>query len=201
MKFRAKKPKETLPVRIVEIEDLGSVTMAKSRKAKRLSMTVKPNKGIRVAVPYRTSFKNAMEFLRGNIDWAKKSLQRVEEIERRHNEVRSALPPVNRRQARIVLVNRLNALAQQHGFTYNRVFVKNQKTLWGSCSHVNNINLNVNLVRLPAELMDYVILHELVHTRIKNHSRRFWSQLDKLVPNAKAMDKRLRAHSLGLAMG
>jgi hypothetical protein len=200
MKYRIKKPKDPLPVRIVEIEDLGSVTLAKSHRARRLSMTVKPQKGIRVAIPYRTSFKNAMEFLEANLPWAKENLQRVREIERRHSEIQNALPPINRTHARRLLVSRLDELAAQHGFTYNRVFVRNQKTLWGSCSHVNNINLNVNLVRLPPELTDYVILHELVHTRVKNHSKRFWSQLDRFVGNAKAMDKQLRKHSLGLSL-
>ena len=200
MKYRTKNSKDPLGVRIVEIENLGSVTLAKSHRARRLSMTVKPQKGIRVAIPYRTSFKSAMEFLEANIPWAKKNLERVKEIERRHSEIQNALPPINRTHARRLLVSRLDELARQNGFTYNRVFVRNQKTLWGSCSHVNNINLNVNLVRLPPELMDYVIIHELVHTRTKNHGKRFWSQLDRFVPNAKTMDKELRKHALGLSI-
>jgi predicted metal-dependent hydrolase len=89
------------------------------------------------------------------------------------------------------LIDRLNRLAQRHGFRYNRVFVRNQKTRWGSCSALNNISLNINLVRLPQELIDYTILHELVHTRIKNHSRRFWQELDKILGDAKQIDKKL----------
>jgi predicted metal-dependent hydrolase len=76
--------------------------------------------------------------------------------------------------------------------------VKNQKTRWGSCSEKNNINLNVNLVLLPDELIDYAILHELVHTRVKNHSKRFWAELDKLVGDAKKNDKKLKNHRLHL---
>ena len=93
-----------------------------------------------------------------------------------------------------MLLDRLRQLAEAHNFTYNRAFVKNQKTRWGSCSAVNNINLNVNLVRLPEELRDYVILHELVHTRHKNHGKAFWRELDRIVGNGKALQRSLGAY-------
>jgi len=94
-------------------------------------------------------------------------------------------------------MSRLNNLTKKNGFTYNRVFIRNQKTRWGSCSSKNNINLNVKLIRLPDELIDYVILHELVHTGIKNHSKAFWTELDRLVGNAKKMQSRLKEYGLG----
>jgi predicted metal-dependent hydrolase len=141
-----------------------------------------------------------MAFLESNIGWARKNLDRVRRIERRHRTTLSNLGPISRAGARTVLVARLNELAQEHGFAYNKVFIRNQKTRWGSCSENDNINLNVNLVRLRPGLMDYVILHELVHTRTKNHSGQFWSQLDKLVGNAKTLDRELRKHVLGLAV-
>jgi predicted metal-dependent hydrolase len=72
--------------------------------------------------------------------------------------------------------------------------VRSQKTRWGSCSFNNNISLNVKLTRLPQELIDYVILHELAHTRIKNHGREFWKMLDGLIGDAKKLDRRLREY-------
>ena len=103
--------------------------------------------------------------------------------------------PLDRQAARRRLIDRLNYLAVKFGFQYNRVFIKNQKTLWGSCSVKNNINLNINLVRLPEELVDYTILHELVHTRIKNHGQRFWSQLDRLLTDARKLDRSLNEYN------
>ncbi|MFC1990575.1 M48 family metallopeptidase [Chloroflexota bacterium] len=76
--------------------------------------------------------------------------------------------------------------------------IRNQKTRWGSCSHKNNINLNMKLVLLPDELVDYVILHELVHTRIHNHSKRFWVELDKYVGDGKLMTSRIKKTGMGL---
>jgi predicted metal-dependent hydrolase len=108
-----------------------------------------------------------------------------------------SLPPISRTRARSVLIERLEALARLHDFTFNKVSIRNQKTKWGSCSARNNISLNMNLVRLPTELTDYVILHELVHTRIKNHSSRFWAELDVCIGGgARAVSKMLRSYRL-----
>ena len=96
----------------------------------------------------------------------------------------------------LALVGRLAQLAKKHGFTYNKVYIRSQKTRWGSCSHRNNISLNVNLVRLSEKLIDYTILHELVHTREKNHGQRFWQQLDVLVGDARALNRELRQYNV-----
>ncbi len=103
---------------------------------------------------------------------------------------------INRAKARKKLVKRLDELTVKYGFSYNRVFVRNQKTRWGSCSVRNNINLNVNLVTLPRELMDYVILHELMHTRIKHHGKIFWKEMDLLIGNARQLDKELNRYKI-----
>jgi predicted metal-dependent hydrolase len=108
------------------------------------------------------------------------------------------LPAIDRAEARRILANRVAELARAHGFEYNRVFVKNQRTLWGSCSARNNINLNVNLLRLPNELRDYVILHELVHTRHKNHSRAFWDEMNRILGDGKRFQRKLRRYKLGV---
>ncbi len=99
--------------------------------------------------------------------------------------------PIDRKAAREIIVARLNHLSEKHDLPYNKVFVKNQKTRWGSCSMKNNINLNINLARIPRELMDYAILHELVHTRVKDHSCRFWHMLLRHLPNARELDQEL----------
>ena len=96
-----------------------------------------------------------------------------------------------RKEARSYLPFRVMHLAEKHGFTYQKVFVKNLKSRWGSCSHVNNINLNIHLMRLPDHLIDYVILHELVHTVHKNHGKMFWKMLDELCGDARNLRKQM----------
>ncbi len=181
----------------IEINNVGTILIERSRQAKHLSVSVRPFKGARVAVPFGVSFDSAEMFARSKTGWIKKHLDKMALMEREAGAL-SKSNPINRATARKQLIDRLNFLSQKHGFNYNRVFIKNQKTRWGSCSGKNNINLNINLARLPDELIDYTILHELVHTRIKNHSRRFWDQMDKLVGNAKKLDSKLNEYKVFL---
>ena len=94
------------------------------------------------------------------------------------------------------MLRRLEEIAQEHGFIYNKATVRNQKTRWGSCSGKNNLSLNIQLINLPHELIDYVIFHELVHTKVKNHSPVFWKKLDGFVDNAKSLNEELKQYIL-----
>jgi predicted metal-dependent hydrolase len=174
----------------VELKSIGPIILERSRRAKHISLSIKPFKGVRVAVPLGISFGRAERFARSKAGWIIKHLVEIRQMEATAR-ILSDSRPIRRSAERRRLIDRLNRLAQRHGFRYNRVFVRNQKTRWGSCSALNNISLNINLVRLPQELIDYTILHELVHTRIKNHSRRFWQELDKILGDAKQIDKKL----------
>lgn len=173
------------------------VIFNKSIRARRLTITIKPFKPVRITFPARVSQKKAQEFLQSNIEWVKKAILKIKEIEKR-TPSQTELPKINKNHAKIDLISQLKFLADKYNFSYNKVSIRNQRTRWGSCSGRNNINLNINLVRLPQELQNYVLLHELVHTKIKNHSKKFWNELDKYVLDAKKISKKLRNHSLSM---
>lgn len=177
----------------IEICGVGKVILEKSRLAKRLSLTIRPFKGARVAVPLNISFKKAALFAESKGAWLEKQTARMADKERQALQLHRNMP-IRRGPARRRIVARLAQLSARSGLAYRKVFVRNQKTRWGSCSHVNNISLNINLVRLPETLMDYVILHELMHTRVKNHGRRFWEGLAGLIDNPKELDRALRQY-------
>ena len=165
-----------------------------SSRAKRISISVKAER-VRVAVPPSVSIKKAQDFVETKKEWIRKHVQRLNELKKNYQ----ALTPsqnINRNQAKTVLIHTLDALAEKYEFTYNRVFIKNQKTLWGSCSHKNNINLNVKLILLPEQLREYIILHELVHLKVKNHSPAFWKELSRYCPDYKFRRKELRKYRL-----
>jgi predicted metal-dependent hydrolase len=106
--------------------------------------------------------------------------------------MRDGVASAYRVEARKYLPGRVRELAERHDFDYGRLTLKNLRSRWGSCSPSNNINLNIQLMRLSDDLIDFVILHELIHTKVKNHGARFWTLLQKLTGNAKQLDARLR---------
>ena len=101
-----------------------------------------------------------------------------------------------RKQAKAYLPGRLAELAAKHGFSYNQVRIKHNVSNWGSCSVKKNINLNLNLMRLPAELQDYVMLHELCHLKYMNHGKEFHALLESICPNHKELRRQLRDFKL-----
>ena len=172
---------------LVEHPEVGTVKYIGNNRAKRIIISIKPEY-VRVVIPKRQSFKNAQKFVESRLDWIKTNKQ----IMNVQLEKKRKLPEIDRNVARKILCRRIGELAQLHKFVYNRVSIRKQKTRWGSCSTKININLNANLLHLPSDLMDYVLLHELVHTRVKNHSKDFWDELETVVPNARQVDRKLK---------
>ena len=109
-------------------------------------------------------------------------------------EIRNAIERAWRKEAKSFLPKRVKYLASKNNFEYNKVKIQNSKTRWGSCSFDNNINLSLHLMRLPDNLIDYVILHELTHTKIKHHSNSFWQLLDRVSGDAKGLDRQVKMH-------
>ncbi len=178
-----------------EVPDVGPVVLAISNRARYLRITIRPDRAVRLTIPRGVSLKRARQFLNSRIPWIKKHLRKFEEME--NSREQAPLPQISKARARAALIERLEGLAEVHDFRFNKVSIRNQKTKWGSCSAKNNISLNVNLMRLPAELRDYVILHELVHTRIKNHSKKFWRELDVHIGGgSRALSRMLRSYTL-----
>ena len=182
----------------IKVDGVGLVLLERSTRAKHLNINVQPYKGVRVAIPMGVSFKQAEKVVHSKIAWIQKNQEKMKQFEREHAEAEKILPPFDRQEARQKIVKRLEELAQEYDFKYNRVSIRNQKTRWGSCSVKNNISLNMKLVRLPEHLFDYVIIHELVHTKHKNHSKRFWATMDKILGDAKALRTELNQHRLEL---
>lgn len=183
-----------MAAKTITIPGVGDVLLEKSRRARHVSLSVRPFRGARVAVPVGVSFAAAEAVAREKAGWLRRQIRRMGVLEQ-EAEALPLAPALPRPAARQYLVQRLERLAQQHGFTFNRVFVRNQKTRWGSCSYRNNINLNIHLARLPERLTDYALLHELVHTRIRNHGPDFWTEMIRLMPDARALDRELDRYS------
>lgn len=110
--------------------------------------------------------------------------------------IRRGIIEVYRREAKTLLPERVAALARQHGFAYSGLSFRNAVSRWGSCSGRNSLSLSIHLMSLPDELIDYVILHELCHTRHKNHGPKFHALLHEVTAGRHAeLNRRLKSYS------
>ena len=136
---------------------------------------------ITVRAPLRTSEAEIRRVLESKRTRIEKTLEKVS--------ARAQVPKLTEGEledlvklGRKVIPARTAEWARQVGVTYGRVTVKKQKTLWGSCSAKGNLNFNCLLLRCPEDVMDYVIVHELCHRKELNHSRRFWEEVERILP-------------------
>jgi predicted metal-dependent hydrolase len=106
---------------------------------------------------------------------------------------KSALPKAQgafvhwyKEQATLRIFERVPILAGKYGFHYQKIRISSARTRWGSCSSRGTLSFTYRLIMAPAEVVDYVVLHELVHTQIENHSKKFWNRLGELMPDYKS---------------
>jgi predicted metal-dependent hydrolase len=177
----------------IQIPPIGCVYFLQSPRAKHLRITIKHDKTIRVTVPRKGNLHQAKEFLLSKTSWIQKHLRKIDQYADLREVPDSS---IDLEKARANLFNRLNYFAEKYNFSYNRAVFRRQKTRWGSCSSQNNINLNIKIAALPEHLQDYVLLHELVHTKHKNHGRQFWAELDRLTGDARQLRKEMRKYRL-----
>lgn len=100
-----------------------------------------------------------------------------------------------RSEAALLLPQRLRTLATKHGFSYRSVRVRKLTSRWGSCSHDRSISLSYYLIQLPWRLIDYVLLHELVHTKHLNHGTDFWETFERVLPDARSLRRDIKMHN------
>jgi predicted metal-dependent hydrolase len=111
---------------------------------------------------------------------------------------RSVIPlyKKHKKEARELVLRRLEYFNKFYGFSWNRVAIRNQKTRWGSCSKKKNLNFHFRLALIPEDLADYVVVHELCHLKEFNHSKDFWSLVEQAVPDYQSRRNTLRSHKI-----
>ncbi len=114
------------------------------------------------------------------------SSEKVQEL------AKAAIKRALKKEAGAVLPERLAFCAQKYGFTYTSVHCKSMRSRWGSCNNSKEITLNIFLMMVPWELVDYVIIHELAHTKHLHHGQDFWDEVEAILPDYKLRRKALK---------
>lgn len=171
----------------INYPEIGDVLFEKSKKAKRIIISIKSPTNIRVAVPRFVKIRKAKSFVSDKLGWIKKQQSQHSQ---KVNVTKLTKSVSAEEKSRLII--RVEYLATKYGFTYGRVTLRTMKTRWGSCTAQNNISLNIGLIALADELRDYIILHELVHTKIKNHGKEFWNELNSIMHDPKLLSRKLR---------
>lgn len=172
------------------------VTIIKSRR-KTIAIQVNSDLSVTVRAPYGVTEKYIEGFLNKNEAWISKQM----------NEIKAKKKSVESGNVENVTLDKIKALAEQAleiiptrveyfakiiGVTYGNITIRNQKTRWGSCSSKGNLNFNCLLMLAPPEVLDYVVAHELCHRKQMNHSKAFWSEVEKVFPDYKKSIKWLK---------
>ena len=149
---------------------------------------------VTVRTPYSCEKKRIDRFLLEKENWIRQKVKLQKENAMKRQEKREmpeAEKKYYRNLAREVLGARTGYYARKMGVTYGRISIREQKTRWGSCSSEGNLNFNCRLLFVPDRIVDYVVIHELAHRRFMNHSKAFWKEVEKYMPDYKEQKKLL----------
>lgn len=152
-------------------------------------LEISPRLEVLLRVPKRASDESVRAFFESKRKWLDKHLL----IMKKKTDERSSGKMLSKeeadalmREAKELIPERVKRFADMMGVGYNKITVRRQKTRWGSCSSKKNLSFNCALLLYPEELLDYVIVHELCHLKFMNHSKEFWAEVGKYMPDYKS---------------
>lgn len=172
------------------------VTVIRSNR-KTVAIQVNSDLSVTVRAPYSASEKDIEEILKKKEAWISRHIEKIKKTKERFE----AEPTEKLTREKVialaeealkVIPERVEYFAKVIGVTYGKITVRNQKTRWGSCSSKGNLNFNCFLMLAPPEVLDYVVVHELCHRKQMNHSKAFWLEVEKVLPNYKEVRKWLK---------
>ena len=167
-------------------------------KRKTVALEIRPDLSVLVRAPYWMADWQIRKFVDEKSDWLYAHLREMEQKQKLEAARPKAAPltpgelQVLADEALRVIPERVRFYAPVVGVTYGRITIRNQRTRWGSCSAKGNLNFNCLLMKAPPEVLDYVVVHELCHRKYMNHSKQFWAEVAKVMPDYKKCERWLK---------
>lgn len=172
-------------------------TIKKSKRAKRLRLAVYCDGSVVVTSPLGVGQSVIEKFISDKKQWILDKVNFFKSIDSKAIRTFSEDDYLKYKGEALALVSgRVKFFAKKYNFSFNGVYIKNQKTRWGSCSKNKNLNINYKVIFLPKKQRDYIIVHEMCHLKEFNHSRKFWSLVEKILPDYLEIKNELRNHEL-----
>jgi len=169
----------------------------KSKRAKRVRLAVYCDGSVVVTSPFGVRESVIDRFVADKKQWVLDKVSFFNSIDNKAIRTFSREDYLKHKNDALALVQkRVDFYNKTYRLSFNNIYIKNQKTRWGSCSKKGNLNLNYKILFLPKDLQDYIIVHELCHLKEFNHSQKFWSLVAKVLPNYFDIRKELRKHEL-----
>lgn len=162
---------------------------------KTLALCVKPDGSVIVRAPVGTRDKTVEEFVQRNSLWLQKAKKKVEDKKEIRKEASSEEERLLRKKAKELLPKKVEYYSVLAGVSPKRITITGARTRFGSCSGKNSISFSFYLMRYPEEAIDYVVVHELCHIIHHNHSKAFYKEIEKILPDYKEREKLLRAYN------
>ncbi len=154
-----------------------------------MRMTVSCNANLDLVLPARLPYECGEKFILEKTKWVLKKINFFKE--KKIPVLKIGLYKDNKIKALDFTKERMEYYNKFYNFSYKKIFIKNHKSRWGSCSIRNNLNFNYRIIFLPQELADYIVVHELCHLKEMSHSRKFWDLVEKIFPDYKEKRKEL----------
>ena len=168
-------------------------TLRRSRRARRMRLTIYCDGRLVATVPQRFSSSVLEQFLHEKSSWILKKIDHFQSFS--HKEFWKNDPQNfedSKEKALMLAEERVKFYNQFYSLEYGKISIRNQRTRWGSCSRSGNLSFNYKIIFLDQKLADYIIVHELCHLQEFNHSKRFWSLVGKTMVDYKNLRKEVR---------
>jgi len=172
------------------------IIVRRYRRARNLRLSIHEDGSLRVSMPWRAGLVHVERFVREKSDWILDSLERVKALGLRSREEKRADYQAHRKLALMIATQKVAQFAPRLGVAVRRVSVRDQRTRWGSCSRSGTLCFNYRIALISSDLADYLVVHELCHLLEFNHSKAFWAQVERLIPNFRACRRALKSVSL-----